>query len=316
MNHPFIISEKFIQKAKSIGFQDIGFSKATFLEKEAIQLEKWLQQGYHGEMNYMENHFDKRLDPRLLVEGAKSVISLSYNYFPEKDMSTEMPYKIAKYAYGEDYHKVVKDKLQLLIDFLKQEVGDIHVRAFTDSAPIMERTWAERSGIAWIGKNTLALTKSKGSFYFLAEIICDIEFVYTNPVKNYCGTCTKCIDACPTQALYEPYKMDARKCISYATIELKNEIIPTEFKDNMQDWMYGCDICQDVCPINARASAHQEKRFELDPKVSALSIKEWDELDKELFDQLFKKSAIKRTKFSGLKRNIEFLNKKNKKILS
>lgn len=310
MNHPFVISEKIIQKAKSLGFADIGFSKATFLEKEAIQLEKWLQQGLHGEMKYMENHFDKRLDPRLLVEGAKSVISLSYSYFPENDVATTMPYKIAKYAYGEDYHIVIKDKLQVLVDYLKQEVGAIHIRSFTDSAPVLERTWAERAGIAWIGKNTLALTKTKGSFYFLAEIICDVEFVYSDPVKNYCGTCTKCIDACPTQALYEPYKMDARKCISYLTIELKDEIIPAEFKGKIQDWMYGCDICQDVCPINARSKAHQEDRFTINPTIAALSKSDWEDLNKEMFDQLFAKSAIKRTKFSGLKRNIEFLNMK------
>ncbi|MEI6311107.1 MAG: tRNA epoxyqueuosine(34) reductase QueG [Bacteroidota bacterium] len=310
MNHPFVISEKFIQKAKTIGFDDIGFSKATFLEKEAIQLEKWLQQGFHGEMKYMENHFDKRLDPRLLVEGAKSVISLSYSYFPEEDVASTMPYKIAKYAYGEDYHIVIKDKLQVLVDYLKQEVGAIHIRAFTDSAPIMERAWAERAGISWIGKNTLALTKTKGSFYFLAEIICDVEFVYSNPVKNYCGTCTKCIDACPTQALYEPYKMDARKCISYLTIELKDEIIPTEFKSKMQNWMYGCDICQDVCPINARAKTHQDDRFTLNPEITSLSQTDWNDLNKEMFDQLFAKSAIKRSKFSGLKRNIEFLHMK------
>lgn len=306
MSNPFLLSEKFIVKAKELGFQDIGFAKADFLEKEAKDLEIWLSKGLNGKMDYMSNYFDKRLDPRLLVDGAKTVISLSFNYFPANFQNATSP-KIAKYAYGNDYHQVLKQKLNLLIDFLKIEVGDLQARAFTDSAPVMERAWAERAGIAWIGKNTLALTKSKGSFYFLAEIICDIEFVYSSPVKNYCGSCTKCIDACPTQALFEPYKMDASKCISYLTIELKDAHIPAEFDNKLNNWMYGCDICQDVCPINARSKPHHENQFNPNQEILNYSKKDWQELAEIQFQQIFKNSAIKRTKFSGLKRNIQFL---------
>ena len=311
MSKSFIHTEKIIRKAKELGFDDLGFSKATYLEKEAKDLEKWLAQGFHGSMKYMENYFDKRLDPRLLVEGAKTVISLSHNYFSDKTQVDNEAPKIAKYAYGKDYHLVLKEKLNVLIDFMKDEIGDIQARAFTDSAPIMERAWAERSGIAWIGKNTLALTKSKGSFYFLAEIICDVEFVYDNPVKNYCGTCTKCIDSCPTQALYDAKKIDASKCISYLTIELKDELLPNEFKNKMNNWMYGCDICQDVCPINARTKPNTEIEFQPKNEILNFTKKDWEELNKETFDVIFKNSAVKRTKFSGLQRNISFIKNNN-----
>ena len=308
MSKPYLINDKFISKAKELGFQDIGFAKASFLDKEAKDLEKWLSQGFNGNMDYMNNYFDKRLDPRLLVDGAKTVISMSFNYFPSQ-LQNQQSYKIAKYAYGKDYHFVLKDKLNILIDFLKNEIGDINARAFTDSAPIMERTWAEKAGIAWLGKNTLALTKSKGSFFFLAEIICDIEFVYSFPVKNYCGSCTKCIDACPTQALYEPNKLDASKCISYLTIELKDALLPSEFKGKMNNWMYGCDICQDVCPINARSKPNQEPLFNANNEILNYTKKDWEEINTLRFNHIFKNSAVKRTKFQGLIRNIQFINK-------
>lgn len=309
MSHPFLITEKFIQEAKSLGFDDIGFSKAAFLEKEAQDLEIWLKQGLHGQMKYMENHFDKRLDPRLLVPGAKSVISLSFNYFTDEQQVDRTAPKIAKYAFGKDYHLVLQEKLKLLIAFLEREVGQISARSFTDSAPIMERAWAQKSGIAWLGKNTLSLTKAKGSFYFLAEIICDVEFVYGTAAKNYCGSCTKCIDACPTQALMRPYEIDASKCISYLTIEYKEALLPAQFEGQLQNWMYGCDICQDVCPINARASANKEPAFIPKKEILHYSKKDWDELQELSFKSIFENSAVQRTKFSGLKRNIQFLQK-------
>jgi epoxyqueuosine reductase len=294
------------QKAHELGFEEVGISKAEFLSEEATHLEKWLNQNHHGSMSYMENHFDMRLNPQLLVPGAKSVISLSYNYYTENEqLDAEAP-KISKYAYGRDYHKVVKKKLKELLNFIQQEIGEVEGRCFVDSAPVMERAWAKKSGLGWIGKNSLLLTKGKGSYFFLAEIILDLELEYDGPVKDYCGSCTKCIDACPTDAIYEPYKVDGSKCISYFTIELK-DAIPTEMKGKMDNWMFGCDICQQVCPINARVAEHNEPQFEPHPDLLSMSKKEWEEITEEVFNKVFEGTPVKRTKFSGLKRNIEFL---------
>lgn len=295
-------------KAQDLGFIHCGIAKAEFLEEDAFQLEKWLNQGRHGKMGYMENHFDKRLDPTKLVPGSKSVISLVYNYFPKNDLAENGSYKIAKYAYGKDYHFVIKDKLKTLMQFLQEEIGDIHGRAFVDSAPVMERSWAQRAGVGWIGKNSLLLNKGTGSFFFLAELILDVEFEYDGPVKDYCGTCTACMDACPTDAIPEPYKVDASKCISYFTIELKDQL-PEEHKGQFNDWIFGCDICQDVCPWNRFSKPHNEPEFEPHPQLNEMSKNDWEEISHELFNELFRKSAVKRTKYEGLKRNIAFVKK-------
>jgi len=296
------------QKAKELGFEDIGISKAEFLEDDAPRLENWLNQNYHAEMAYMSNHFDKRLDPTKLEEGAKSVISLSYNYYTE-EKQIEDSYKISKYAYGRDYHKVIKKKLTQLLEFIQTEIGEVSGRAFVDSAPVLEKAWARKSGIAWQGKNALMLTKGKGSFHFLSELIIDLDLEYDNPTANYCGNCTKCIDACPTDAIFEPYQVDASKCISYFTIELKNEI-PNEMQGKFEDWMFGCDICQDVCPINSRSKLHNEADFKAKNEMLSMTKSEWQEITEEVFDKLFNGTPVKRTKYAGLKRNIEFLNKK------
>ena len=282
-----------------------GISKAGFLEKEAPRLENWLKENRHGEMQYMENNFDKRLDPTKLVEGSKSVISLLLNYFPH-ETQREDSYKISKYAYGTDYHFVIKDKLKQLLQFMQDEIGGIDGRAFVDSAPVLDKAWAAKSGLGWIGKNSNLLTKQVGSFYFIAELIVDLELEYDFPVTDHCGSCTACIDACPTQAIVEPYKVDGSKCISYFTIELK-DALPTSVKGQFEDWMFGCDICQDVCPWNKFSKPHNEPLFNLHPQLLEMDKKEWEELTKETFDEIFKRSAVKRTKFEGLKRNIRFL---------
>lgn len=299
-------------KAYELGFSACGISKAIVLDDQAQKLEKWLGQGLHGSMEYMANHFDMRLNPQLLVPGAKSVISLSFNYFTDKKQLDESAPKISIYAYGADYHDVLKAKLKALLEAMRIQIGDIDGRCFVDSAPVMERVWAEKSGIGWIGKNTLLLTKAKGSYFFLAEIICDLELMEDSPVANYCGTCTKCIDACPTDAIFEPYQLDATKCISYLTIELKDKILPSNMKGKMDNWMYGCDICQQVCPINARSKVHQEKAFEPKQGLLEKTKNEWEEITEEVFQTLFSKSAVKRTKYAGLKRNILFLREVNK----
>jgi epoxyqueuosine reductase len=293
--------------SKQLGFDACGISKAEKLDKEARLLEAWLNQQMHGKMAYMENHFDKRVDPRLLVDGARSVISLSYNYYTTATQQDTAAPHIAMYAMGEDYHTVVRDKLNLLFGFIQQRAGQVNGRCFVDSAPVLEKAWAQKSGIGWIGKNTNVLTKRQGSFFFLAEIIVDIELDYDSPVKDYCGSCTRCIDACPTQALYEPYKLDASKCISYFTIELKDDLLPPAYKGKFENWMYGCDICQQVCPINSQAKQHTEPRFEPVPELMAMTKNDWDNLNEDTFRQLFKNSAVKRTKFKWLKRNIRFL---------
>ena len=298
------------QKAFNLGFSHVGVSKAGFLEKEARDLENWLNKDYHGKMHYMENHFDLRTDPRKLLYGAKSVVTVLYNYFTdEKQLDPEAP-KISKYAFGKDYHFVIKKKLKELQQYIISNFGDINVRGFVDSAPVMDKAWAEKSGLGWIGKHSNLINKEKGSYFFIAELILDLELEADIPIKDYCGTCTRCIDACPTEAIIEPYVVDGSKCISYLTIELKDEIIPKEFNGKMDNWMFGCDICQEVCPWNKFASTHNEKLFEPPPNLLSLTKKEWQDLDEEMFQNLFKKSAIKRTKFSGLKRNISFINQK------
>lgn len=294
--------------AAELGFSYCGISEATFLESEAPRLEAWLQRGHAGQMKYLEENFDKRLDPRLLVPGAKSVVSLIYNYYPEKNLSEGSDLKIAKYAYGEDYHFVIKDKLKIFIERLREKIGEVNGRAFVDSAPVHERAWAQRAGLGWIGKNSLLLNKSMGSFFFLAELILDLELEYDGPVKDYCGTCTACMDACPTEAIPEPYVVDGSKCISYFTIELKEEI-PTEVKGKFENWIFGCDICQDVCPWNRFSKPHQEPRFLPHPDLEKMKKEDWQEISEEVFQKLFKKSAVKRTKLPGLQRNIRFVTK-------
>ena len=293
------------QEAQRLGFLSCGISKAEFLEEEAPRLEKWLNQNMHGEMHYMENHFDKRLDPTKLVEGSKSVISLLLNYFPAETQNTES-YKISKYAYGTDYHFVIKDKLKSLLHFIQEEIGQVHGRAFVDSAPVLDKAWAAKSGLGWMGKHSNLLTQQVGSFYFIAELIVDLELEYDHPVTDHCGTCTACIDACPTEAIVEPYVVDGSKCISYFTIELKNEI-PSDFQGKFDDWMFGCDVCQDVCPWNRFSKPHNEPLFNPNPKLLSMTKKDWEEITEEVFQKVFKKSPVKRTKFSGLKRNIDFL---------
>ncbi|WP_394336457.1 tRNA epoxyqueuosine(34) reductase QueG [Aureibaculum luteum] len=292
-------------EAKRLGFLSCGISKAEFLEAEAPRLEKWLNQNMHGEMLYMENHFDKRLDPTKLVEGSKSVISLLLNYYPEKEQVDDS-FNISKYAYGTDYHFVIKDKLKSLLTFIQTEIGEVNGRAFVDSAPVLDKAWAAKSGLGWIGKHSNLLTQQVGSFYFIAELIIDLDLNYDAPTTDHCGTCTACIDACPTQAITEPYVVDGSKCISYFTIELKNEI-PSSVKGQFDDWMFGCDICQDVCPWNRFSKSHQEPLFNPHPELLEMTKKDWTELTEDVFKRVFKKSAVKRTKFTGLQRNIRFL---------
>lgn len=289
-----------------LGFSFCGIAKAEFLREEAPRLEEWLRRGYQGKMSYLENYYDKRLDPTLLVPGAKSVVSLLYNYYPEKDLGEAEKYKVAKYAYGEDYHFVIKDKLRVFMDELQQKTGGIHGRAFVDSAPVMERAWAKKSGVGWIGKNSLLLNREAGSFFFLAELIIDLELEYDGPVKDYCGTCTACIDACPTSAITEPYVVDGSKCISYFTIELKDEI-PSDMKGQFQNWIFGCDICQDVCPWNRFSKPHREPRLSASDDFKNMTTDDWKDLTEEVFQNIFKDSPLKRTKFEGLKRNIRFV---------
>ena len=293
-------------EAKRLGFLSCGISKADFLEEEAPRLEQWLKKNMHGEMQYMENHFDKRLDPTKLVEDSKSVVSLLLNYFPSKEPHDKTAPKISKYAYGTDYHFVIKEKLKQLLEFIYQEIGEVSGRAFVDSAPVLDKAWAAKSGLGWIGKNSNLITKDTGSFYFIAELILDLPLNYDTPTTDHCGTCTACIDACPTGAIVDPYVVDGSKCISYFTIELKNEI-PSSFKGSFENWMFGCDICKDVCPWNRFSKAHSEPLFNPNNKLLSMSKSEWEEITEDLFQEIFKKSAVKRAKFSGLTRNINFL---------
>ncbi len=295
------------EKAFELGFLSCGIAKAELLDEESVHLKQWLDQNYHGEMHYMANHFDKRVNPTSLVPGAKSVIALAYSYYnPTQQTDKEAP-KLSMYAYGKDYHKVVRKKLNLLFDAIKSEFGDISGRVFVDSAPVMERDWAKRSGIGWIGKNTLLIHPKKGSFFFLAEIILDLDLDYDDPISDYCGTCTRCIDACPTDTIdTNGYLMDGSKCISYLTIELKEDI-PETFKSKMDNWMFGCDICQQVCPWNRFSVPHTESEFAPKTELLSLTKEEWQKMDEKTFAALFEGSAVKRTKYEGLKRNIDFL---------
>lgn len=302
-----LYTQQLKQKALALGFSGVQIAEAKELTEEARKLEQWLNSGFHGQMHYMSNHFEKRIDPRKLVEGAKSVVSLMYNYHnPQKQEDSTAP-KISTYAYGKDYHYVVKAKLHELLAYMQEEIGEINGRCFVDSAPVLERDWAKHSGLGWIGKNTLLINKQKGSFFFLAELIIDIPLDYDAPIKDYCGTCTRCIDACPTNAIDEKgYLVDGSKCISYFTIELRDEL-PKELKGQFDNWMFGCDICQDVCPWNRFSTPHQEPEFEPHPDLLSMSKKEWKEITEEVFQKVFKKSAVKRTKYKGLVRNIKFL---------
>ena len=291
--------------SNDLGFMSCGISKSGFLDSEANRFETWLKNNFHGKMSYMERNFDKRLDTTKLVEGSKSVISLLFNYFPNKN-NPPKSLKISKYAYGKDYHFVIKDKLKKFVLKIKDQIGDINGRVFVDSAPVLERAWAKKSGLGWIGKNTNLISKKVGSFFFLAEIILDLELEYDNEVTDHCGSCNACIDACPTDAIYEAYKLDSNKCISYLTIELKDQI-SNEFKGQFNDWIFGCDICQDVCPWNKFSIKHNEPLFNPRSEIFDYSKKEWNELTNEVFNSVFKNSPVNRTKFEGLKRNIEFI---------
>lgn len=293
-------------EANRLGFSFCGIAKAEYLEEEAPRLEKWLHENMHGKMQYMENYFDKRLDPTKLVEGSKSVISLMYNYFPEKEQRDDS-FKISKYAYGQDYHHIIKNKLKQFVKFITEEIGEVETRIFVDSAPVLERAWAKKSGLGWIGKNSMLINPKNGSFFFLAEIILDLELDYDNEIKDYCGSCTACIDACPTEAILPNNVVDGSKCISYFTIELKDEIIPSEVKGKFDDWIFGCDICQDVCPWNRFSKPHNEPLFNPNEKHLNYSKTEWEEITEEVYQEIFKKSAVKRAKFKGLKRNIDFV---------
>jgi epoxyqueuosine reductase len=293
------------EEAQRLGFLSCGISKASFLEEEAPRLEKWLNNQMHGQMAYMENHFDKRLDPTLLVDGAKSVISLLLNYYPSEFQNPES-YKISKYAYGTDYHFVIKEKLKELLHTIQTKIGEVHGRAFVDSAPVMDKAWAAKSGLGWLGKNSNLLTQKAGSFYFIAELIVDLELAYDTPTTDHCGTCTACLDSCPTQAIVAPYVVDGSKCISYFTIELK-ENIPVEMKGRFDDWMFGCDVCQDVCPWNRFSKPHNEPLFQATPELLSFTKKDWEEITDEVFKKVFKNSAVKRTKLDGFNRNVDFL---------
>ena len=297
------------EEAKRLGFEYVGISKADYLENEASSLEMFLEKNYHGEMTYLENHFDKRLDPRLLVPGSKSVVSLLYSYFPSNQQIISDAPKLSKYAYGQDYHEIIKEKLRELMDFVHREIGEVDGRVFTDSAPILEKAWAAQSGLGWIGKNGLLITHKRGSFNFLSELIIDLELEPDGATIDHCGKCTACIDACPTDAIETPHVVNGSKCISYLTIELKNEI-PSEFKNKMGNWVFGCDICQDVCPWNKFSTPHSEPLFESQEGLLDFTKKDWHEMTQEVFSKVFKKSPVKRTKFSGLTRNLEFVRNK------
>ena len=297
-------------EAYRLGFEFIGVSKAERMDEEARRLEEWLSQGMHGKMQYMENHFEKRVDPTKLVEDSKSVVTLLYNYHTDKKQQDETAPKISTYAYGKDYHFVIKDKLKELLFLINEKIGEVHGRCFVDSAPVMERDWAKRSGSGWIGKNSLLINPKAGSYFFLAELIIDLELEADGPMKDYCGRCTRCIDACPTEAISpEGYVVDGSKCISYFTIELK-EAIPESMKGKFDNWMFGCDVCQEVCPWNRFSKKHQEPEFEPHPDLLKMTKRDWEEITEEVFREIFRKNPAKRTGYKGLKRNIDFLQKK------
>lgn len=294
-------------ESKRLGFLSCGISKAGFLEDEAPRLENWLSNNMNGQMSYMENHFDKRLNPTLLVDNAKSVISLLLNYYPS-ELQNQDSYKISKYAYGQDYHHVIKEKLKELLHFIQTEIGEVSGRAFVDSAPVLDKAWAAKSGLGWVGKNSNLITQKVGSFYFIAELIIDLELDYDTPTTDHCGSCTACLDACPTEAIVAPYVVDGSKCISYFTIELKDNL-PQEMKGKFDDWMFGCDVCQDVCPWNRFSKPHNEPLFQTNSDILNFSKSDWEEITVDTFQKVFKNSAVKRTKYDGLLRNIDFLKK-------
>jgi epoxyqueuosine reductase len=300
--------EKYTQlikaESKRLGFLSCGISKAGFLEEEAPRLETWLNQNMNGQMSYMENHFDKRLNPTLLVDGAKSVISLLLNYYPA-ELQNQESYKISKYAYGQDYHSVIKEKLNELLHFIQTEIGEVYGRAFVDSAPVLDKAWAAKSGLGWMGKNSNLITQKIGSFYFIAELIVDLDLAYDTPTTDHCGSCTACIDSCPTEAIVAPYVVDGSKCISYFTIELKDNLLQ-EMKGKFDDWIFGCDVCQDVCPWNRFSKPHNEPLLRATPEILSYSKSDWEEITNETFQKVFKNSALKRTKYEGLLRNINF----------
>jgi epoxyqueuosine reductase len=306
-NNPAKYSQLIKDEALRLGFMHCGIAKAGFLEEEAPRLENWLKDNRHGQMGYMENHFDKRLDPRLLVDDARSVISLALNYFPAEQQSDPEAPKISKYAYGMDYHTVIKDKLFLLLSFIEDNIGAVSGRAFVDSAPVLDRAWAKKAGLGWVGKNSNIISKKSGSFFFLAELIIDLDLVYDDPfTADHCGSCTRCIDACPTEAILSPAIVDANKCISYLTIELREEI-PASFDNKMENWMFGCDICQDVCPWNKFSVPHTEPSFKPNENLLQMKKDDWMDITEDVFKQIFKNSAVKRTKFKGLVRNLDFI---------
>jgi epoxyqueuosine reductase len=288
-----------------LGFLDCGASKADFLAEEAPRLENWLKNQSHGEMQYMENHFDKRLDPRLLVPGTKTVISLLYNYFPTHQQPKDVP-QISKYAYGHDYHEVIKKKLFEFSSNIKEQFGELNIKACVDSAPVMDRAWAKRSGLGWIGKNSNLINKGNGSFFFIAELILDIELIYDHPIKDYCGKCTRCIEACPTDAIVQPYVVDGSKCISYFTIELKNEI-DAQMSGKFDNWIFGCDVCQDVCPWNRFSKPNNEIEFKPLQEILRMNLDDWKNIEEETFKKVFRNSPIKRTKYKGMMRNLKFI---------
>lgn len=307
---PFQIEDytRFLKKtATRLGFDYCGIAKAEQLDDDARRLEQWLLNGYHGGMSYMERYFDLRIDPRKLVPDAQSVITLMMNYYPQETQNKEAP-KISKYAYGADYHEVIKDKLTELLFCLREEVGDINGRGFVDSAPVLERAWAERSGLGWIGKNANLLTRQSGSFFFIASLIVDLKLNYDPAfAKDFCGSCTRCVDACPTGAITEPGTIDGSRCISYLTIELKDEMIPPEFKGEMEGWAFGCDICQDVCPWNRFAKPNQQEALQPIPEILNLTTAQWEAMDEQVFKLLLKGSPIQRSKWKGIQRNLSFI---------
>ena len=297
--------------ANGLGFNYCGIAKAALLTNDAKRLEQWLAKGMHGNMQYMENHFDMRIDPTKLVPGAKSVITLLLNYFPEKQQHSEMP-KIAKYAYGKDYHEVIRDKMKELIRLMKETIGEVNGRGFVDSAPVLERAWAVKSGLGWVGKNGNLINKQQGSFFFIATLITDLELEYDSPyAKDFCGTCTKCIDSCPTDAILPDKVIDGSKCISYFTIELKEALIPESMNGKFDNWMFGCDTCQDVCPWNRFSKRTNEEAFTPIPAILNFSFNQWEELTEESFKEIFKQSPLKRSKFAGIKRNLHFIKTSN-----
>ncbi|WP_447642428.1 MULTISPECIES: tRNA epoxyqueuosine(34) reductase QueG [Chitinophagaceae] len=295
------------QLARDNGFDYCGIAKAEQLDKEAARLEKWLSQGMHGQMQYMENYFDLRIDPRKLVPGAKSVITFFKNYYPS-EIQSGSENKISKYAYGSDYHEVIRSQLKLLLSKINKYFGDVQGRGFVDSAPVLERAWAERSGIGWQGKNAMIINKQSGSFFFIATLIVDLELAYDDPIaKDFCGTCTRCIDACPTEAILPNKIVDGSKCISYFTIELKEKLIPENYKGKFDQWMFGCDTCQDVCPWNRFSQPNQEPQFQPISAILNFKSKDWEELTEEEFKNIFRHSPLKRSKFDGIRRNLRFI---------